>query len=330
MNIEGSNIWNWLKTFLFSKTNRDLMIFLFFFVLSGIFWLFLTLNESYEKEFKIPVTITNVPKNVVLTSDETDTIKMTLRDKGFTLATYIFGNALPHVYVDYKAYAHTDGTGSIPSSDLQKFVRQQLASGSKITAVKTEKLEFFYNFGDKKRVPVRWSGRVIPEQLYFISHVDYSPDSVTVYASKEKLDSITVVYTEQLNYANFRDTLIVNCRIAKNKGIKTVPEEVKVGFYTDVLTEESMEGVPIKGINMPKDKILRTFPAKTTVNFVTGASVFRSLKPEDFLVVADYNELKESPSAKCKIYLKSAPSGISRARLASSQVDYLIEELAAE
>ena len=330
MDIEGRNIWRWVKNFLFSKTNRELFLFLFFLVLSGVFWLFLTLNESYEREFQIPVTITNVPKNVMLTSDETDTIRMTIRDKGFTLATYLYGNALPHIYVDYKNYAHPDGTGTIPVSDLQKFVRQQLASGSRITAVKTEKLEFYYNFGDKKRVPVRWSGRVIPEQLYFISHVEYIPDSVTVYASKEKLDSITMVYTEQLNYANFRDTLRVDCHLAKHKGIKTVPEEVRVVFYTDVLTEENIEGVPIKGINMPKGKVLRTFPAKMTVYFVTGASVFRSLKPEDFLVVADYNELKDSPSAKCRIYLKASPPGISRARLESSQVDYLIEEQATE
>jgi hypothetical protein len=319
-----------MKSFLFSKTNRELFLFLFFLALSGVFWLFLTLNESYEKEFHIPVTITNVPKNVVLTSDETDTVRMTIRDKGFTLATYLYGNALPHVYVEFKSYANPNGTGTIPTSDLQKLVRQQLASGSRITATKTEKLEFYYNYGDKKRVPVRWSGRVIPEQLYFISHVKYIPDSVTVYAPREKLDSITMVYTEQLNYVNFRDTLMVNCHLAKHKGIKTVPEEVRVEFYTDVLTEESIEGVPIKGINLPKGKVLRTFPAKMTVNFVTGASVFRSLKPEDFLVVADYNELKDSQSAKCRIYLMTTPSGISRARLESSEVDYLIEEQVTE
>lgn len=320
------NMWNILRNFLFGKTNREFLIFLFFLALSGVFWLFLTLNETYERDFDIPVTITNVPKNVMLTSDETDTVKMTIRDKGITLATYIYGNALPHLEVNYMNYSRNNGVGIIPASDLQKLARQQLASGSKITAVKTEKLEFYYNYGDKKRVPVRWSGRVIPEELFFISRVQYWPDSVTVYASKEKLDSISVIYTEQLNYANFRDTLMVDCRLAKRKGVKTVPEEVRVGFYTDVLTEESMEGIPIKGINMPKGKILRTFPAKAKVNFVTGASVFRSLRPEDFQIVADYNELANSPSEKCRIYLKVSPPGISRARLAFSQVDYLIEE----
>ena len=112
-------------------------------------------------------------------------------------------------------------------------------------------MEFYYNYGSKNQVPVRWSGHVVPEELYFISRVSYSPDSVTIFASEEKLDSISMVYTEQLNYANFRDTLTVDCNLAKLKGVKTVPDHVRISFYTDVLTEERISGIPIVGINLP-------------------------------------------------------------------------------
>ena len=324
--MEERSLWVIFKDFLFGKANKEFLIFLFFLLLSGVFWLFLTLNETYEKDISIPVTITNVPKNVMLTSAETDTVKMTVRDKGITLATYIYGNAMPHLMVDYATYARKDGTIIVPASDMQKMARQQLASGSKIVVVKTDKLEFYYNYGDKKRVPVRWSGRVIPEQLFYLSHVQYWPDSVTVYAPAELLDSINLVYTEPLNYVNFRDTLMIECNLQKHKGVKFVPEQIKIGFYTDVLTEESVSGIPIQGINMPPGKVLRTFPSKVTVHFVAGASVFRSLKPEDFQVVAYYDELRNGSSDKCRIYLQNAPSNITRARLDVTQVDYIIEE----
>ena len=324
--MERRNLWHIIRDFLYSKTNREFLIFLLFLALAGFFWLFLALNENYEKEFAIPVTITDVPKNVMLTSNETDTVRITIHDKGITLLTYMYGKALPQVRINYKTYAHNDGTGTIPMGELQKFIRQQLASSSRITNFKPDKLVFYYNFGDKKRVPVRWSGRVIPEQLFFISRVEYQPDSVTVYAPKEKLDSINMIYTEQLNYVNFRDTLLVSCRLMKQTGVKTVPEEISIRFFTDVLTEESIDDVPIQGINMPPGKILRTFPAKVKVRFVTGANVFRNLRPEDFTVVADYNDLANNPSEKCRIVLKDSPSGISRARLDISHVDYLIEE----
>lgn len=324
--MKKNGILRLIKMFLFSKANKEFVVFILFLALSGIFWLFTTLNEVYEYEFDIPVSVVGIPKNAVLTSEETDTVRMTIRDKGITLLTYMYGDVLKKVNVSFKTYSKSNGTGVITASELQKLVYQQLASGSRITSVKPDKLEFYYNYGAKKKVPVRWSGRVIPEEMFFISRVAYSPDSINIYASHEKLDSINVVYTEQLNYANFRDTLIAHCELAKIKGVKMVPDHVNVSFFTDVLTEEEIEGVPIKAINMPAGKSLRTFPAKVNISFVTGVSVYRNLKPTDFTVIADYKEIMSHPTEKCHIYLKNVPRGISRARLEINMVDYLIEE----
>lgn len=320
------SIWRLFRDFLFSRTNKELLIFVFFIALSGIFWLSMTLNETYEQEFSIPVTVVGVPKNVVLTSEETDTIRMTIRDKGITLAAYMYGDMLKNVKINFKPYAHSNGTGIVTTSELQKIVYQHLVSSSKIISTKPDKLEFFYNYGANKRVPVRWTGRVIPEDLYFISRVKYYPDSVDVYASQALLDSISVVYSEHLNYVNFRDTLVVNANLEKIKGVKMVPDHIKMEFFTDVLTEEKLDGIPVEGINMPPGKILRTFPMKVTVSFVTGVSVYRSLKPEDFTIVADYDEIAANPSEKCRIYIKKSPPGISRVHLNINEVDYLIEE----
>ena len=273
------------------------------------------------------MSIANIPKNAVLTSADTDTIKVTIRDKGFALFSYQFGDVLKKIRPSFRTYSRNNGMGVVPASDLKKLIAQQLSSTSVITAVKPEKLEFYYNYGNKKRVPLRWSGRVIPEELYYISRVDYSPDSVTIYASDEKLDSISMIYTEPLNYANFRDTLVAHCEVAKTKGVKIVPDQVKVTFVTDLLTEERIEGIPIQCLNMPEGKVLRTFPAKVAVKFVTGASIYRTLRPEDFTVYADYEEIRKHPTEKCRIFIKDVPRGISRARLEVNMVDYLIESI---
>ena len=323
MDIRG--IGRFIRVFLFSRGNKEFLIFLFFLALSGAFWLSLTLNDTYEQEFAVPVAVVDVPKNAVLTSDEVDTVKMTIRDKGIFLISYYYGDYLKNIRIHFRSHSHNNGTGTIAAQELQKIVYSRLFTSSKILSTKPDKLEFYYSYGTKKKVPVRWSGRVIPEELYFISRVEYSPDSVTIYASEEKLDSINMVYTEQLNYANFRDTLSVNCRLSKIKSVKMVPDHVQVNFFTDVLTEERIEGIPVQGINMPEGKVLRTFPAKVAVNFVTGVNVYRNLRAEDFTVVVDYNDIKNNPSEKCDIHLKDVPSGISRARLETTQVDYLIE-----
>ena len=85
----------------------------------------LALNETYEKEFSIPVSVVGAPKNVVLTSSETDTVKVTIRDKGFTLLTYMYGDILKKINLNFRSYSKNNGTGSVSSQDLQKMIYQQ-------------------------------------------------------------------------------------------------------------------------------------------------------------------------------------------------------------
>ncbi len=305
--------------------SRQLLVFLFFLCLSGAFWLILTLNETYEQEVKVLVHIRGVPRNTVLTSYETDTVTITLRDKGWIVMGYLYNRKLA-VNLPFKTYDRGKGVGVVGTTELKRLVELQLESSTAIVSMKPDRVDFAYNNGEHKRVPVRWAGHVAPEQPYFISHVQYSPDSVDIYASSDKLDSIRYVSTEQLNHARFRDTLTVDCRLAHIKDVKVVPERVRVVFLTDVLTEESIDGIPVQAVNMPQGKVLRTFPQKVKVRFVTGVNLFKTLRAEDFTVVANYREIMLHPSDKCNIYLRKVPHGISRATLEVKQVDYLIEE----
>lgn len=314
-----------IRNFLFSLVNREFLVFSFFLLLSGTFWLLMTLNETYEKEIVVPVQIVSIPKNVILTSDTTTNVRVTVRDKGYSLLTYIYGSRIRTVKVKFKSYEKKNGYGNIPSSELQKLVYQQLFSSSHITSIKPDKFEYFYNYGAKKRVPVRIAGKIVPGQSYYLAKMICSPDSVDIYANKDVLDSIKYVSTERLHITNLTDTVIKDIALQKIRGVKYVPEKIRLSAYPDILTEEKFE-VTIDAVNMPEGKILRTFPSRVTVTFTVGASLFRTIHPDKFKVVADYNELMENPSEKCNIYLRGIPHGVRNARIDVKQVDYLIEE----
>ena len=104
-----------------------------------------------------------------------------------------------------------------------------------------------------------------------------------------------------------------------------VPSTVRLAVYPDVLTEETVE-VPVTAINMPPGMVLRTFPARVTVRFTIGASLFRTISPEQFRVVVDYDELSSNPSDKCTLELRSVPRTVNKARLDMPKVDYLLEQ----
>lgn len=306
--------------------NKETFVFLFFLCLSGVFWLTMTLNETYEREVKIPLQLVGVPSNVVITTPLTDTLKVTLKDKGFVLASYTMGQKLHPVVVYFNTYANKQtGHGVVPVSEVQKMVKQQLAGSTSITQIKSDQLEFYFNYGLKKHVRVQLVGNIVPAKNYYLSRTEFYPEMVSVYASKDRLDSIKSVQTEFVNIVNFDDTVTVKVKLRAMKGVKLTPTEVQLRLFPDILTEESLE-VPIRTVNKPENLILRTFPQRVKVSFTVGASMFRYIKPTDFMVVVDYAEVANHPSDKCNLYLRAKPQGVSNVRLEMTQVDYLMEQ----
>ncbi len=321
-----TQIYRFVRNFLFSSVNKEFLIFLFFLVLSTFFWTMMALNETYEQEVCVPVRLVNVPKNAVLTTEMEDTVRVTVRDKGYALAAYIYGDRVHPINVNFSAYANRQtGYGVVSSQDLLKMVNQRFTGASKVVQVKPDRLDFYFNYGLSRRLPVRMSGYVVPGKSYYLARTRFWPDVVTVYASKRILDSLRFVKTVPINIVNFGDTVIQTVALEKIKGVKIVPKEVRIGLYPDILTEETID-VPVKAINMPEGKVLRTFPSKVKVSFIVGASMFRTINADMFSVVVDYNELMEQPSDKCNIYLKSSPQSVRNASLQINQVDYLIEQ----
>ena len=319
------NIYTTVRNSFFNIVNKEFLIFLFFLALSGAFWLMLALNDTYEKEVKIPVRIVNIPKNVVVTSDIDDTLRVVLRDKGYALCTYLYGDGIKRVNLPFGSYIKKKGYGVVSYSELSKVINLNIYSSSRIVSIKPEKFEYFYNYGMYKRMPVKLFGNIVPSASYYLAKVEFSPSMVDVYGSQQMLDSIKCIYTERLNIRNLKDTIVRDLDLMDIKGVKCVPSRVRISVYPDVLTEENVE-VPIVAANMPEGKVLRTFPSRVKVIFTVGASIFRTITPDKFKVVVDYNEIVDNPSEKCTLKVVSVPHGIRNAHPEVSQVDYLIEE----
>jgi hypothetical protein len=319
-------IYTSVRNFLFRLLNKEFLIFLFFLFLSGIFWLMMTLNETYERELPVVVHLTGVPKNVVITTEMSDTVYVTVRDKGFVLLSYFQSNKLQPLSFKFSTYANRQtGKGQLSIADIQKSIRQQLYASTVIIGIKAENLDFYYNYGLNKEVKIELAGHIVPSTNYYLSHVQFAPEKVVVYAGEDKLDSIKSVTTEYLNIVNFNDTVVRTVKLKPIVGAKIIPQTVRLTLFPDILTEESVE-VPITVINKPDDLIVRTFPQRVKVRFTVGASMFRMIKANDFHVVADYREIAARPSDKCNLYLQSKPRGVSNVHLEMKQVDYLIEQ----
>ena len=312
-----------IRKFLFSTMNKQLFIFIFFLILSGIFWMIMTLNETYEREIPVVVQLTGLPKNVIVLGDNQDTLRITIKDKGHFLLAYLYGDVLRPISVDFKSH-DKGGKCVVSASEVQKLLHPMLYTSSKITGYKPSQLEFFYNYGQKRMVPVQLNGEVHPQQSYSIMKILFEPDKVQVYANDTKLDSLEHVLTTHIALTDVKDTTVMEVELQKMAGVKCVPSKVKMSIFPDVLTEESME-IPVTAINVPEGKVLRIFPARVKVNFTIAASEFRKIHPVQFTVVADYGSVIDNPSDKCPLVLQDTPPEVKNAHLEITEVNYLVE-----
>lgn len=314
-----------IKGFLPSHSGREFLIFLFFVFVSFCFWLLQVLNDDYETEFSMPLRLKNVPSDVVLTSELPDELKVGVKDRGTVLVNYMLGQTFYPVTLDFKDYEGMGNQVRIPVLSLMKKISGQMNQSTRLLTIRPDTLEFIYTKGKTKKVPVKLQGKIDLDRQYYVSDIMYEPDSVMVYAPQEILDTITAAYTEAISMENAMDTIRKRVNLSKVKGAKFVPSYDDVTVLVDIYAEKTVE-VPVKGVNFPPDKMLRTFPSKVQVTFQIGLSHFKSVTADDFFIGVTYESLLNNKSEKCPVGLKSIPRYANRVRLNPQEVDYIIEQ----
>jgi hypothetical protein len=307
--------------------NKELVVFLGFVLISAVFWLTTTLNDTYETEVEVPLTLSDVPKRFVITQDLPPTVKVTIKDKGFVLLNYLYYDKLPKIVISFPVAVKTKNKDSISTADIQKILKSTLVESTHIISVKADHWDFFFNRGKTKVVPIVVDGEISPAPNYYITKIDLKPDSVTIFAADAAFDTINVAYTENVNITNIETDTYASTRLRNIRGVKFGKTKVAIDVYIDQLTEVEFN-VPVQPINLPDNVFLKTFPSHVKVKVAVGLKRSHNIKPEQFIVVADYNDINISdPRARCTLKLQSIPKGIVRASIVNPHVDYIIETL---
>lgn len=301
---------------------------MFFLALSASFWVFLALNDEYERDFAVALKLNSVPDHVVITTELPATFHVVLKDRGSQLLNYQYAG-LPAINLDFRNYDRQSGHVVLSAADIAKQLQQKLSPTTKIVSYKSERLEYYFNNGLNVRLPVELKANLKTDQLYGISSIRVTPDSVTAYAMPEVLDTLRSAITQSLNLTNISESRVCKVSLAKMRGVKFDPPFVRVKINVDQMTEKSVD-VPVKRVNFPAGKTLRTFPSKVKIIFQVGMSMYRKITADDFTLVVNYETLLKATDGKIHLYLKSVPAGVSHVRIVPSTVDFLIEDVVEE
>lgn len=315
-----------IRNYLPKLWNKQFLIFLFFLFLSGAFWIFQALNEIYEHEFKIPVEVTNLPEDYVITTAAAPFIEVELRDRGITLMNYQYGFNFKPIVVDHKRYANHSEHVRIPTKDLLKQLSSQMASSTQILLSKPDSIEYYYNNGLHKRVPVVLQGKVKAENGYILTQTRLSHDSVTVYASEKLLEEIHEARVKVNHSQAISDTTQLMLEIQPVKGAKFEPEALEFQAFVDRLVQKKVKAT-IRPEGFPKDQLLLPIPQEVDIVFQVGMNNYRDITEKQFIVVASYQDLPKDGSNYYPLRLRLAPKEVKRIRLIPEKVEYVIEKV---
>lgn len=314
-----------VRGFLLSSQCKESLLFLFFVFVAFAFWLLQILDGTYQTEFRVPLRLKNVPKEVVLTSDFPDNVRVRVEDRGTVLLNYMIGRSFFPVTFDFREYMDAGAHVRISSAELQRRISAQLNVSTKLLSVRPDTLNFVYTRGKARKIPVRLDATVNAGQQYYVSAIHLNPDSVTVYAPEEMLDTLSAAITHKVNIDNVSDSTSMRVQLRSVPGAKFIPSYSDVHVFVDMYSEKTVE-VPVTGINFPAGKVLRTFPSKVKVTFQVGLKSFREVHANDFFIGVTYEDVLQAKDDKLRLNVKSSPEMVNHIRITPASVDYLIEQ----
>ena len=303
-------------------TSKNVLSFLFFLLLSTIFWFVNVLGKERETTITIPVRYVGVPQNIAVTNTPVENIIVSVSDEGRVLLSYSYREQSPLI-VDLRKEYYEKGEIKISFDELSAKIARYLPPTTIVKSISPDTIFIQYEKLATRTLPIQIDGNIEPANQYvFRDPMRVEPAEITVFAPKHVLDTLKDVKTEYIELVNLKETTFVSAKLAPIELVRFSSEDVKINIFPEMFTEKNIQ-VPITVLNPPKQFAVRTFPAIVEVKFNVGMSHFN--EKNDIQVVLDYNEIDNSTN-KQKLKILTTASYISNVQIFPKEVEFVLEE----
>ena len=306
-----------------SPRTRSILLYLFFVVISAIFWSFLTFNSDVQLELEVPIEISK-PNNVHLLNKVPDTLTVTVKDRGYRFFSYLFHKS-PKITLRLSDYSDGNSSFKIDQSHLKKALASVLNKQATIVSVLPESINIKFTDLPGKKVPVKTDIVVEPREDYTqYGALIQSQDSVLVFSDAKTLSEINEVYTYHVEELNLTDTLRRRVTIAPINGAVVEPRSIDIIVPIEKLKQQT-RSVKIAVRNAPAGVKMLLFPSDVEVKYLSPVS--RITEDAGITAVVDYNSVDfNSPSNKVKVMIGEVPAAYQDVRFSNDSVEYIIEK----
>lgn len=308
------------------KNNKKLRIFLLFLMLSIIFWMLIKLSKNYIADVEFDLTYTDIPQNKLLQNEPDKKIKLTINTVGFKLLKYTLKKSDLNYNLSEIKRKKGSEYYSLTKSNIN-YLQSQLSAETVVLNVDPDTL--YFDFGVKKSK----KAKVIPKlKIEFkpgfnmIKNYTIEPDVVTVSGPAKILDSIDIIYTEEINWRDVSESFEkkINLSIPSN-AVSLSTNQITIKGKVEKITEGSFV-VPFKVVNLPGKYIISTFPKEVKVIYQVALNDYNKISANSFKVEIDYKQTEENNLEYLIPKIVEKPEILFDVKIVPNKIEFLIKK----
>ena len=275
------------KVFEKAKGN-NLVVFIFFLLVSCSLWFTLTMKRIYETDISVSVRVENVPSGVKLENGGVIPAYVQVRGEGSDLFGYLFNDGI-ELTADYSEFNRNGGRLSLPSGMIRSRIVENLGAGLSFKSFQADSLVALV-CRTTAVVPVK-KNRLdlkVADGCELVT-VEYEPSEVRVTAFVDEISSIKEVMTPALVCEGLERDTVFELTFMPGKYIDVKPEKVQVRVDVSRYVDRTLS-VPVEYVKFPSEVNLGFLPQEVEVEFEVLDAVAKDIKAADFSVQLRFDD----------------------------------------
>ena len=253
----------------------------------GIIWFYAVTEKYYEQPFRVAVVPINVHPEYVIANDYTKSVTVLFRGKGRTLLLLMKQRI--EVPADLK---QSTRPFTVVQLSLEKIrVPTSFMELEPLKFVDKDTIEFRLERLTRRRVPVHGRIRVVPKSGYtVVGDLEIKPAHVLISGPESMVLGVDSLETEFVEVDSAVSDVVGDAALINPRPEKLQLEVQSVHYRVLVqrLGEKTLEGVPVRVINVPVGRRARVRPPTLAVHLIGGRDFLAKIGPKDITAYVDY------------------------------------------
>ena len=261
------------------------------FCVAGLLWFTVTMSESYEWTFVVPMSVEELPHNKALRAPLPPTIRVLLRGSGWELLFLRFGKNI-HYRIDPSQIKND----RLLLTNKNLAIAMRLPSGIVALEAYPETLSLSYDSFHSKRV------KVIPDIILEcvegfgkVGPIELIPDSITISGAEVILRNISEWKTKTARFVNISEHVSVQVELSDSLStiVKKEVESVALLIPVEQLADVKFSSIPISVLGAPANAQILFAPASIDIIVRGGVRKLSSLSAESFSAQIDFSLIEQ-------------------------------------